>query len=344
MQVDIYPSVDAAREWFGQWETLAEQNLFLSPSWLSPLIVDEPVAVCVASKNGTLHGVLPLVHRKKGNIAVGLGDHASDYGGFLYSDNNSDVIQSMIEAAFHHLKVNRLRLRHIPQDSHSDEAFKKVARQEKWVVEYRDRSQNFCLPLVQGDFEKTLAGLRSAKSRYNLRRSYKKLNEQAEVSFCKAASVSDIETALLWLGQKHAAMWPKSIYRSKNGLRQMVQQAENLLKQNRLGLFWLQQNGAIIAAALGMMTPGRFYYYNVAYDESLAQYSPGGLLLQQILGYVCLNMIQAMDLLVGPEPYKIEWGGVPRTLNTYTICNPFSLSGKMLGGFLCAFRRKRILS
>jgi len=343
MQVDVYPSVSAAEQWFEPWEELAQANLFLSPSWLRPIVTDGQVAVCIASDQNQLLGVLPLVRRPKGNLALGLGDNASDYGGFLLRDENPAPLEDMIREGFRTLRTNRLRLRHLPHGSREDSIFRELVKSRQWSVEYRDRSQNFSLPLIVGDFEKTLSGLRSSKSRYNLRRSQKKLNESGEVLFRQAKNDDDVDRVLSWLGMKHAAAWPKSIYHTTEGRHQIQAQAHGLLGQNRLGLFWLEQEGVILAAQFGMMTADRFYYYNVGYDEALAQYSPGSLLLKEILQHVCQNGIQNLDLLVGPEPYKAEWGGVARTLYTYTLCNPYSLSGKALGRFWRVFRHNRIL-
>jgi hypothetical protein len=66
----------------------------------------------------------------------------------------------------------------------------------------------------------------------------------------------------------------------------------------------LRAEGRILAAHIGLLHSGRFYYWIPAYDPEYRRYSPGRLLLEQLLAASHEREDEEFDFLVGNEAYK----------------------------------------
>ncbi len=78
----------------------------------------------------------------------------------------------------------------------------------------------------------------------------------------------------------------------------------------------LRLDGQTIAAQIGFIEFGTLLYYLPAFDFAFRRYSPGHLLLLQLLRDARNSGLSAIDLLRGQEDYKFKWTGQAQTLSS----------------------------
>lgn len=69
----------------------------------------------------------------------------------------------------------------------------------------------------------------------------------------------------------------------------------------------LRIGDSIAAYALCVRSGNTVYYWNVAYDPRYEKYSPGKLLLSNLIEWGFVNGVSILDFMTGDEPYKSEW-------------------------------------
>uniref|UniRef100_UPI004048C686 GNAT family N-acetyltransferase n=1 Tax=Polynucleobacter sp. TaxID=2029855 RepID=UPI004048C686 len=95
----------------------------------------------------------------------------------------------------------------------------------------------------------------------------------------------------------------------------------------------LMLNNEAIATHLGLYHNGRFYYLFPAYDEQKwGKFSPGRLLLENLIKWAISAKLDVFDFTVGAESYKDIWCNLEMPL--YRIVEPVSYRGYVYKGFL----------
>ena len=88
----------------------------------------------------------------------------------------------------------------------------------------------------------------------------------------------------------------------------------DLLRLPSTRLDVLQRDGEVVAAALGFEHEDGYYLYNSAYDASLADLSPGIILIDHLIARTARQGTKRFDFLKGTETYKRRMGAVDRPL------------------------------
>ena len=70
-----------------------------------------------------------------------------------------------------------------------------------------------------------------------------------------------------------------------------------------------------MASAFGFETDDAYYYYNSAFDGSIAKWSPGIVLLSSLIEQQIHRGAAVFDFLKGAEAYKYRHGAEPRELH-----------------------------
>jgi CelD/BcsL family acetyltransferase involved in cellulose biosynthesis len=79
-----------------------------------------------------------------------------------------------------------------------------------------------------------------------------------------------------------------------------------LADQGVIRLVTLRVDGGAIAFALAFALSGRLYGYRLAFDPSFGRYSPGLLVLQQLLASACEEGLRRLEFLGAADPFKLE--------------------------------------
>lgn len=84
--------------------------------------------------------------------------------------------------------------------------------------------------------------------------------------------------------------------------------------------------GGLWAAHLGWVMRGVWYAYTIAMNESFAQYSPGKLLVYELVRRCCEDPgIRELNFMRGEAPYKAQFATGKHPYFTLTVVNPWSL-------------------
>ena len=89
---------------------------------------------------------------------------------------------------------------------------------------------------------------------------------------------------------------------------------KNCLGSNA-SLTYLTLNNIIIAANMGYIFKKDFYYIFPTYDDYFKRYSPGKILLYELIKYIKSKSFIYFDFTIGTEKYKKNWSDVSTTSN-----------------------------
>ena len=111
------------------------------------------------------------------------------------------------------------------------------------------------------------------------------------------------------------------------------------LVDRNVQLAYLEVNGEVIATALNLMAGRRLYYLMCAYEGgSWAKYSPGTLLLEELICWAIRHGVEIFDLGIGDEPYKLKWRQEPLAL--WGAMMPRTMAGRT---YCAAIRARRAI-
>ena len=171
-----------------------------------------------------------------------------------------------------------------------------------------------CCPVIRlpGDVETYRAGLGQSR-RYTLQRKLKCLQGTGRMEYSRATSPADVDTALDWMITLHQRRWSTgssggvfASERSKRFHREIVQV---LSERGGVSIDLLKLDDRPLAAIYGFIYHGVYYSYLPGFDPAalFANASPGLLLLYHRIEQAICAGEHTVDLLMGAQPYKLEW-------------------------------------
>jgi CelD/BcsL family acetyltransferase involved in cellulose biosynthesis len=182
---------------------------------------------------------------------------------------------------------------------------------------------------------------RSSKSRGTERRKEKLLKQHGEISFSAKANESEVEDVLNWLilnkSKRNAAIGTGDIF-SLPGYSSFY---ADLIDANQIHLeivlSVLRLDKTIIAAHWGLIHDGCFYWLIPAFDEEgFGTFSPGAMLLRNLLKWSCDRDLDRFDFTIGDEEYKEHW--CDTTLKLHDTLNNLTWRGRL---YLMGVKSKR---
>ncbi|HVV66170.1 MAG TPA: GNAT family N-acetyltransferase [Rhizomicrobium sp.] len=104
-------------------------------------------------------------------------------------------------------------------------------------------------------------------------------------------------------------------------------------------LAYLEVGGEVIATAWSLIADRRLYYLMCAYEGGAwRRFSPGSLLLEDLVGWAARNGLEAFDLGIGDEAYKLKWRQEALALSQSLVAR--TLKGR---AYCAAFRARALL-
>lgn len=337
LHVHIYRSFDSTLE--GMWRRLQEDcnhYVFQSYEWLAHWqrtvgqhsYAIEPVVVVVSDSRRPL-ALLPFGIRKAGGVRV------LEFLGGGQSDYNVPLILPEVSTPDQFRALWNKVLDELP--AHDVRYFLRMPQQwEGRQNVFLDIAFSFCEGLAYAatlpdSWDEFRHGLPSKFQKDNARM-IRRLSEMGRLEFVVAKTASEF-------GRIVEAMFAQKERRYKEtGTRNILADINTRAFYSELGecvggdvkvhLSALMLDGEILATHLGAFHRGRFYYLFPAFaGEGWAKFSPGRLLLENLVQWAIANQLRIFDFTIGGEAYKEIWCDLQMPL--YRIVEPLNFRGQV---------------
>jgi CelD/BcsL family acetyltransferase involved in cellulose biosynthesis len=314
-----------------RWNALLAQadgdNIFLTWEWLYTwakhyLGEDRLWIVLVYKDADQLVGIAPLYVRKTKAYGVttlrdlqflGTGEVCSQYLDFIIARRYKSAVVSRI---YHHLRDevpeiwDTVTLAEVPAGSSTIDLWDRHIQEDGKVIDVVGTTA--CpiihLPVGREDLTERMSG----KSRYNLHRNRKRLEQVGRVAYERASSVHDVQEAFQTFVDLHQSRWMKDGLPGKFSSPRFLAFHQETTKifggLGQLRLEILRFNREAVAGVYGYSYKGRYSFYLTAFAKAvLPSYSTGTLLLLHCAEAAAREGHREFDLLRGPANYKMIW-------------------------------------
>ncbi|WP_160722233.1 GNAT family N-acetyltransferase [Bacillus sp. USDA818B3_A] len=329
MEVLVHKQIEVLDDIFPEWEMLIgnfyDITVFQDFSWLkswwdfkNKQANITPYIIEIKDNNNPI-GIIPLhiLHIKflkfKFRILKPIGSELSDYLVPILS--NQYPAEELLDLAFSRIYKDKLswdciEWGDVPEDSHFAH-FINNDRLGNYALIQRKKDHICPYLLLDKDAEKVKIKLGKEflkKTLYKERR----LNREGKFTYSKVTKEEDIEPILNKFFELHCQRWANtntpSEYRHKDKRESLILTAKNLFKSNLLHLTYLTFDNEIIVVQFGMSDRKRIYLYVHSINIQYSKYSPGSILMYNIMLEGCREDYEILDFLRGDESYKNYWG------------------------------------
>ncbi len=184
---------------------------------------------------------------------------------------------------------------------------------------------------LSGDWEKDFSQFIGRTSRRSLKRKLKKLKSIGEVTFGEIETHQAKEHAIgklcEWKEKQLEELGSANIFSHgpfNNFMKSTVQDSSSLAR-----LFGMFIDGKPIALIHMICSPKRWFLYQTAYtSEEEGKYSPGFMLLLNVMEEACRKGVPIFDFGWGNEPYKLRFAS--QSLPLHHAFLPLSLKGHFI--------------
>jgi len=323
------------------WKALQDEaccTAFQTYGWMS-LVLDKigtalsatPAIVLVSSESGTPLMLIPLAERQQGAMRVlefidfGICDYNApvirrDFAMELAGQDFSVLWQQVLERVG---RVDAVNLQKMPaMIGDAPNPFVQLNCQDDLVAFHCPLSADFA------DYLKT----RSSNLNRELRRVRRKLETISSVEL-RVASDSGTADALMQSILEYKSAWCLA-----NGVCDLFGQSpytefyRTIARHEVSGIAHtcaLMVGDRMIAGTFGLVWRGRFYGLIQCSDfENYRAYSPGSLLLAELIRWCCENGISLFDFSIGSESYKGRWADEEQQL--FQHGQAFSVRGRLV--------------
>jgi len=338
LKIEVFRSHEPLQAVWRGFQNEACCTAFQTYGWMS-LLLDKvgtalsatPAIVLVSSEDGAPLMLIPLVERQQGALRVlefidfGICDYNApiirpDFAAELDGQDFSLLWQQILE---HVGRVDAVNLQKMPSViGEARNPFAQLTCYDDLVAFNCPLSSDFT------DYMKT----RSSNMNRELRRARRKLEAIGPVEL-RVASDPDAADALMQSILEHKSAWCRA-----NGVCDLLGQPAytdfyRTLAQEEVGGIAhscaLTVGDRMIAGVFGLVWRGRFYGLIQCSDfESYRAYSPGSLLLAEVIRWSCENGISLFDFSIGSESYKGRWADEEEQL--YQHGQAFSVRGRLI--------------
>jgi CelD/BcsL family acetyltransferase involved in cellulose biosynthesis len=208
-------------------------------------------------------------------------------------------------------EIQRLDLCNILDDSPTLQAFEKVSAVTGWQVQQEVLQHSPYIPL-EGDFERYLETI-DKKQRHEIRRKLRRLDNSGVshrlyITKDEERLPGDIDTFLnLMAFDEQKAAFLTSLMRTH-----MQNVTRCAFQADCLQLFFLEIDGKKVAGSLAFDYLDRLWLYNSGINPAYSEYSPGWIILAELIRWVCEKHYSELDFMRGNEEYKYRFGAHDR--------------------------------
>ncbi len=302
------------------------QSYHWCQNWIKKIGINKKkyeIFILVASENDKPIAIFPFVIKKFifFSILEFIGDDQFDYNSPLIRKNTSNI-----ESIWSEIKEK------IPK--HDVKVFKRLP--EFLGENFNPFLKLFPKRIIQLSHQLFLkknsenTNLISKRTKKNVLRSKRKLSELGNLDIFICENSNDYEKTI------NETLKQKEKKYIETGVRNILH--KKIIKNFYTSLFQLNQynlnvhlsslnlNGEILATHLGFIYKKTFYYIFPTYKSSqYDKYSPGKVLLYELVQLSTKHEMKIFDLTIGSEDYKKKWSN--SSMKIYTCCEYKSLKG-----------------
>lgn len=176
---------------------------------------------------------------------------------------------------------------------------------------------------ISGGWE-SFWGAKTAKFRHNIDRSERKLRELG-ARLERLEEPGDvngwIESSFSLYRKRWSGLYNASAFGRRENAADFKVLAGDLLRQGKLDFTRLAVDGAPISFAFSLVERGVYYFWIHATDNGApwGRYSPGQVLIKNLVERACRRGLTGFDFMVGDEDYKRHWTNEARQLTTCVL-------------------------
>jgi CelD/BcsL family acetyltransferase involved in cellulose biosynthesis len=281
--------------------------------------------IIMGSENDKLIGIAPLFSTSEKGGEPGLwfigSIEVSDYLDILTRPEDTG---RFCEGLLRHLATDqatsweKLNLCNILDDSPSLQAFISAARDIGWNAHEETMQHSPYIPL-SGDFDGYLASI-DKKQRHEIRRKLRRLDTSGVsyrwyVTNEEDKLPDDIESflSLMAFDEQKADFLDALMRTHMHNVTRCAFQADCLQ------LKFLEIEGVKVAGSLSFDYLDRLWLYNSGINPAYAEYSPGWIMLAELIRWACEHHYNELDFMRGNEEYKYRFGARDRFVKRLLI-------------------------
>lgn len=303
---------DVAEQWNALYESVPDACFYHHPHWIRSIsehLSGEPLQLALIKLSGILSMVLPFHEPASGpRLQYPTHDHLSLNDPLINPAlSDPELIAEAIDQALVAIKSRwwDWRIRHLP-DSSGLGSLRQLEGQtdQHWRFVYARDSAWF--KLLASDCPP------HGKLRRNLRRLRKQMEAEGALRTECVHHIDELPTAFEHFLQTEASGWKGegnsgTAIQGVPGLSEFYRsllRSNSLQLQPMINLLWLDDRCA--AAQFCLRTGDCLSILKIGFDESFAQYSPGSLLLEDVLKHARDDGVERLSLVTCPE-WSIRW-------------------------------------
>jgi len=319
-----------ADEWRGLCDVATNEQPFYRPEWIRAYIrafvPGASLLLITAKLHGRLCLVLPLVEERGTFSKVPLRKLRSPVnfwaGRFDAVRSSGPEGDAGIIAAWEHLKKlegwDLLQLRDAPEGG-TVSLLAAAARADRFQVFQQPDKPSPYVPIpADPDLLKQMP--LNSRLRRELRQVRRQLSEQGPLNFYRVETADRDELerfyqleASGWKGREGSAILTL-------GLRHFFDEiAESAARFGYFTLYLLELKGQLLAAHFGFTQRDCYYSVVVAYNENFRQFSPGHLIISEIVLDCAARGLRGYDATGQDQEWKMKWTNQVRPVSHYHI-------------------------
>ena len=344
LKIELIDSISSIKDsWYELTENNPNSTVFqtyeLNEVWLSTYKTSK-CSILIALNDNNIVGIAPLVLTKIQEFGLSynkinfIGFNTFDYLDFIIKDNFECCINAFVNYLnnyknWHILELDNLQLNSyvIKNISIKNHIYKKSV----CPFFYIDKNySNFLKNITRGlryDLKKGLSDLSSLGEYEFIIFNNNKLNEEEFLNFFKLLKLRESSTNRI--GSIESDLLRKDFYK-------------NLFYSNfaqYIHFSTIKINNMSIAYHLGFAFKNIIYWYKPTFNLDYSKYSPGKLLINEVLKYETGNNYEKFDFLMGNETYKYQWTNLDNQIISIRLHNKL-LYSKLLYAWFNDFRPK----
>jgi CelD/BcsL family acetyltransferase involved in cellulose biosynthesis len=328
--MEVMTDRPALRSLEPEWRELAERrdNAFITPEWFWASLDSygestEPAVLAARRADGSLLGLMPLVVETTGRLRT------LRFAGAAYADHlhpvclqeDEDMVASAAASAISEVGP-RWTIAVLDNVDAGARWWRVVARAPlvMGVVVYRDT----LLPIIElgtDGWEGYLAS-RGRNFREQARRYPRRVEREHRVSYRRTVDESELDRDMAIFFRLHDARWDTRGGSSLSGQRARsfhLDFARSALRRGWLRLWFLEVDGAAVAAWYGWRLGGRYAYYQAGFDPAWKHLSVGFVLMVHTVRSAIEEGASQYDMLLGEESYKARFSNSSEPIRTVTL-------------------------